>query len=71
MLSERLRTRLEQHEAVFQILDRRRAETGDLNVGTADPSDRSPLVVARTGCATPLQECSRLLRAGTGRQAAG
>jgi hypothetical protein len=33
MVSHRLRVRLEQREAVLRLLDRRRAETGDANLG--------------------------------------
>jgi len=33
MVSHRLRVRLEQREAVLRLLDRRRAETGDPNLG--------------------------------------
>lgn len=33
MVSDRLRARLEQREAVLRLLDRRRAETGDPNLG--------------------------------------
>jgi hypothetical protein len=33
MASERLRIRLEQREAALRILDRRRAQTGDPNLG--------------------------------------
>jgi len=33
MVSARLRLRLEQREAVLQILDQRRAKTGDPNLG--------------------------------------
>ena len=33
MVSDRLRVRLEQREAVLRLLDRRRAETGDPNLG--------------------------------------
>ncbi len=33
MVSDRLRVRLEQREAVLRLLDRRRAQTGDPNLG--------------------------------------
>jgi len=33
MVSDRLRVRLEQREAVLRLLDRRRMETGDPNLG--------------------------------------
>jgi hypothetical protein len=33
MVSHRLRVRMEQREAVLRLLDRRRAETGDANLG--------------------------------------
>lgn len=33
MVSHRLRVRLEQREAVLRLLDRRRVETGDPNLG--------------------------------------
>ena len=56
MLSERLRTRLEQHEAVFQILDRRRAETGDPNVGTTIEKKILDLEMADLAAATAVQE---------------
>ena len=56
MLSERLRTRLEQHEAVFQILDRRRTETGDPNVGTTIEKKILDLEMADLAAATAVQE---------------
>ena len=34
MVSERLIARLEQHEAVLRMLDRRRAQSGDPNLGS-------------------------------------
>ena len=34
MVSDRLRVRLKQREAVLRLLDRRRAETGDPNLGS-------------------------------------
>ncbi|HYL93856.1 MAG TPA: hypothetical protein VEW69_11950 [Alphaproteobacteria bacterium] len=33
MLSDRLKTRLERREAVLRLIDRRRAETGNSNLG--------------------------------------
>jgi len=35
VVSEHLRTRLECREAVLRLLDRRRSETGDPNIGSA------------------------------------
>jgi hypothetical protein len=56
MVSDRLRTRLEQREAVLRLLDRRRAETGDPNLGRSMETKILDLELADLADAVALEE---------------
>jgi hypothetical protein len=56
MASERLRVRLEQREAVLRILDRRRAQTGDPNLGWGMEKKILDLELADLETTTGIQE---------------
>ena len=56
MVSDRLRARLEQREAVLRLLDRRRAETGDPNLGRSMETKILDLELADLAGAVALEE---------------
>lgn len=56
MVSDRLRVRLEQREAALRLLDRRRAETGDPNLGRGMETKILDLEMADLVSATAAEE---------------
>ena len=56
MVSNGLRVRLEQREAVLRLLDRRRAQTGDPNLGSGMEKKILDLELADLETTTAIQE---------------
>jgi hypothetical protein len=62
MASHRLRVRLEQREAVLRLLDRRRAETGDLSLGRGMEAKILDLELADLASAVAAEESAKRAR---------
>jgi hypothetical protein len=62
MVSDRLRTRLTRHEAVLVLIDRRRKETGNANLGWALEKKVLEIEIADLEAAVVAQESTEHAR---------